>query len=77
MEFRKGFSLAQPRIQLSLPRNQGLELLVFPSSETGMSGNFGGRIKGAKYRFVLQDGTWATVNRNASLGVWSVVSESL
>ena len=32
--------------------------LVFPSSETGMSGNFGGRIKGAKYRFVLQDGTW-------------------
>ena len=24
----------------------------------GMSGNFGGRIKGAKYRFVLQDGTW-------------------
>ena len=28
------------------------------SSETGMSGNFGGRIKGAKYRFVLQDGTW-------------------
>ena len=32
--------------------------LVFPSSETGMSGNFGGRIKGAKYRCVLQDGTW-------------------
>ena len=31
---------------------------VFPWSETGMSGNFGGRIKGAKYRFVLQDGTW-------------------
>ena len=31
---------------------------MFPSSETGMSGNFGGRIKGAKYRFVLQDGTW-------------------
>ena len=28
------------------------------SSETGMSGNFGGPIKGAKYRFVLQDGTW-------------------
>ena len=24
-----------------------------------MSGNFGGRIKGAKYRVVLQDGTWA------------------
>ena len=31
---------------------------VVPSSETGMSGNFGGRIKAAKYRFVLQDGTW-------------------
>ena len=30
----------------------------FPSSETGMSGNFGGLLKGAKYRFVLQDGTW-------------------
>ena len=36
----------------------GLATLVFPSCETGMSGNFGGRIKGAKYRFVLQDGTW-------------------
>ena len=23
-----------------------------------MSGKFGGRIKGAKYRFTLQDGTW-------------------
>ena len=32
--------------------------LVFPSSETGMSGNFWGRIKGAKYCFALQDGTW-------------------
>ena len=31
---------------------------MFPSSETGMSGNFRGRIKGAKYRFPLQDGTW-------------------
>ena len=31
---------------------------VFPSSETGMSGNFWGRIKGAKYRFALQDGKW-------------------
>ena len=30
---------------------------VFPSSETGMSRNFWGRIKGAKYRFALQDGT--------------------
>ena len=31
---------------------------VLPSSETGMSGNIWGRIKGAKYRFALQDGTW-------------------
>ena len=30
---------------------------VFPSSETGMSGNFWGHIKGAKYRFVLHDRT--------------------
>ena len=28
------------------------------SRETGVSGKFGGRIKGAKYRFTLQDGTW-------------------
>ena len=26
--------------------------------EPGVSGNFRGRIKGAKYRFPLQDGTW-------------------
>ena len=31
---------------------------VFPSGEPGISGNFRGRIKGAKYRFPLQDGTW-------------------
>ena len=31
---------------------------VFLLSETGKSGNFSGCIKGAKYRFVLQDGTW-------------------
>ena len=31
---------------------------VFLSSETGMSGNFWGRIKGAKYHFEVQDGTW-------------------
>ena len=31
---------------------------VFPLSETGKSGNFSGCIKGAKYRFILQDGTW-------------------
>ena len=31
---------------------------VFPSSETGMSGNFWGRITRSKYRFSLQIGTW-------------------
>ena len=44
------------------------ELWVFPSSETGMSGNFGGRIKGAKYRFVLQDGTWDFLIRCSGQG---------
>ena len=31
---------------------------VFPSSETGMSGNFWGRITRSKYRFALPIGTW-------------------
>ena len=31
---------------------------VLPSSETSVSGNFWCRIKDAKYRFALQDGTW-------------------
>ena len=31
---------------------------VFTSSETDISGNFWGHIKGVKYRFALQDGTW-------------------
>ena len=31
---------------------------VFPSREPGVSGNFWGRIKCAKYRFARQDGTW-------------------
>ena len=31
---------------------------VFLSIESGMLGNFLGRIKGAKYRFGLQDATW-------------------
>ena len=40
-----------------------------------MSGNFGGRIKGAKYRFVLQDGTWGgpdveVVQLHGSQGFW-------
>ena len=32
--------------------------LVFPSSETRVSGNFCGNIKVANYHFKLQDGTW-------------------
>ena len=32
--------------------------LVFPLSETGMSGNFWGLMKLAKYCFKLQDETW-------------------
>ena len=31
---------------------------VFPLREPGVSGNFWGRIKCAKYRFARQDGTW-------------------
>ena len=31
---------------------------VFPWSETGVLEDFWGRIKGAKYRFALEDGTW-------------------
>ena len=31
---------------------------VFPSGEPGVSGDFWGRIMGAKYRLALQDGTW-------------------
>ena len=29
-----------------------------PLSETGVLGDFWGRIKGATYRFAFQDGTW-------------------
>ena len=31
---------------------------VFLSSDTGMLGNFVGCIKGIKYRFEFQEGTW-------------------
>ena len=52
-------------IRLSFPDQEGRRgsdevvsgTSVFPSSETGMLGNFWGRIKGAKYRFELHDGT--------------------
>ena len=36
----------------------GAPIQEVPLSESGMSRNFWGRIKGAKYRFALQDGTW-------------------
>ena len=35
---------------------------VFPSSGTGVSGNFWGRFKGAKYRFALQYGLGASLD---------------
>ena len=35
---------------------------MFSSSETGVSGKFGGRIKGAKYRFALQYGLGASLD---------------
>ena len=31
---------------------------VYPWNETGVSGNFWGRIKGAKFGFALLDRTW-------------------
>ena len=31
---------------------------MFPLSETGVLGDFWGRIKGDKYRLAFQDGTW-------------------
>ena len=34
------------------------QTLVFPSSETRVSGNFCGNIKVSNYRFKLQDGMW-------------------
>ena len=51
-------------IRLSFPDQEGRRgsdevvsgTSVFTSSETVMSGNFWGRMKGAKYRLVLQDG---------------------
>ena len=42
----------------SLEREEANQLQFIPSGEPGVSGNFWGRIKGAKYRFALQDGTW-------------------
>ena len=38
------------------------ETSVFPSSGTGVSGNFWGHFKGAKYRFALQYGLGASLD---------------
>ena len=51
------------RRELELEGRRGLNEVVpgtsvFPLSETGVLGDFWGRIKGAKYRFAFQDGTW-------------------
>ena len=45
---------------------------VFPLSETGVLGDFWGRIKGAKYRFAFQDGTWAK-----SLQLWLTLCDPI
>ena len=42
---------------------------VFPSREPSMSGNFCGRIKGVKYRFALQGGTWDFPGDTGNFGV--------
>ena len=55
-EFRLPLVLAQGS-PFFHSRRQG-ELSVFPLSETGVLGDFWGRIKGAKYRFPLQDRIW-------------------
>ena len=41
---------------------------VFPLSETGVLGNFCGRIKGVKYRFALQGGTWVFPGDTGNFG---------
>ena len=42
---------------------------VFPSREPSVSGNFCGRIKGVKYRFALQGGTWDFPGDTGNFGV--------
>ena len=42
---------------------------VFPSREPSVSGNFCGRIKGVKYRFTLQGGTWDFPGDTGNFGV--------
>ena len=43
--------------------------MVFPSREPSVSGNFCGRIKGVKYRFALQGGTWDFPGDTGNFGV--------
>ena len=60
------FNNLYDNLQMIMKRNSFKSASLFVYSDfqenmmnmEGMSGNFGGRIKGAKYRFVLQDGTW-------------------
>ena len=42
---------------------------VFPSREPSVSGNFCRRIKGVKYRFALQGGTWDFPGDTGNFGV--------
>ena len=42
---------------------------VFPSREPSVSANFCGRIKGVKYRFALQGGTWDFPGDTGNFGV--------
>ena len=42
---------------------------VFPLREPSVSGNFCGRIKGVKYRFTLQGGTWDFPGDTGNFGV--------
>ena len=45
---------------------------VFPSREPRVSGNFCGRVKGVKYRFALQVGTWDFPGDTGNFGLpWS------
>ena len=47
---------------------------MFPSSGTGVSGNFWGRFKGAKYRFALQYGLGASLHSILKIYKYKMVS---
>ena len=57
-EYWSGVPLPSPRNCLRLYSSLKRNTEVFLLRETGMSGHFVGRIKGAKYRFDLQYLTW-------------------